>query len=167
MSCPAPLGREGPAQDPEEVVRMVSSFPSSLCGGGAGLETPRLPLIQLLPLGKSLFLFPKPKPTSQLNPEKADSICRPRDYIDLQCWYPGGHGCLPLSLELLFCHLQLRQEQSSPPPPPSSCIPPPPATPCLMAYPLSAGLRSHLSCLRRLSLRPSVQTYPFTQLKCR
>ena len=113
MSCPTPLGRESPAQDPEEVVRMVSSFPSSLRGGGAGLETPRLPLIQLLPLGKSLFLFPKPKPTSQLNPEKADSICRPRDYIDLQCWFPGGHGCLPSSLELLFCHLQLRQEQSS------------------------------------------------------
>lgn len=75
---------------------MVSPAPLSLCGGGAGMEVPWLPLTQLLSLGKSLFLFRKPKPTSQLNPEKAELICRPRDYVDLQCWYPGGHGCLPL-----------------------------------------------------------------------
>lgn len=53
---------------------------------------PWLPLMQLLSLGKSFFLSPKPTPTSQLHPEKAGSICRPRDYIDLQCWYPGGCG---------------------------------------------------------------------------
>lgn len=65
-------------------------------GGEAGTETPWLPLMQLLSLGKSFFLFPKLKPTSQLKPEKAESICRPRDYTDLQCWYPGGHGCFRL-----------------------------------------------------------------------
>lgn len=65
-------------------------------GGEAGTERPWLPLMQLLSLGKSFFLFPKLKPTSQLKPEKAESICRPRDYIDLQCWYPGGHGCFRL-----------------------------------------------------------------------
>lgn len=51
-------------------------------GGEAGTERPWLPLMQLLSLGKSFFLFPKLKPTSQLKPEKAESICRPRDYID-------------------------------------------------------------------------------------
>lgn len=36
-------------------------------------------------LEKSLFLFHKPKPTSQLNPEKAESIHRLQDDIDLFC----------------------------------------------------------------------------------
>ena len=48
-------------------------------------------------LRKSFFLFPRPKPTSQLNPEKAGSIGRPKDYIDPQYWYPGGRGCFSLA----------------------------------------------------------------------
>lgn len=55
-------------------------------------------------LRKEPLFLPKPKPTSQLKPEKAESICGPQDDTDLQCWYPGGHGCFPTHLELLCCH---------------------------------------------------------------
>lgn len=53
-------------------------------GGGAWREALWLSLTQCLSLERA-FLFHKPKPTSQLNPEKAESIRRLQDDIDLFC----------------------------------------------------------------------------------
>lgn len=118
--------------------RLGEHWPGS--GEGVGMVSACCPIIPLVGvsrnggamdasdaaplLGKELLFSPKPKPTSQLNPEKAGSICRPRDYIDLQCWYPGGPWLLLSRTWGSFnCHLRLSNEQSSPPPsPPSSTL---------------------------------------------